>query len=167
MWERKTSAPRLLLLSVSRFLGPIMTSQESVEFMSSLILSTATRYLMPLLLLFSVFLLLRGHNEPGGGFVGGLAAAAAFALYAIAFGVEPTRRMLWIRPRVLMGIGLVLAAASGMLAVTVGLPYMTGMWSSLELPAVGKLGTPLIFDVGVYLVVLGMVLMIIFELAEN
>ncbi len=64
--------------------------------MTSLILSTATRYMLPLLLLFSIFLLLRGHNEPGGGFVGGLVAAAAFALYAIAFDVATARRTLGV-----------------------------------------------------------------------
>jgi multicomponent Na+:H+ antiporter subunit B len=56
--------------------------------MTSLILKTTARFLMPFLLLFSVFLFLRGHNEPGGGFTGGLVAAAAFALYSIAFGAE-------------------------------------------------------------------------------
>ena len=58
---------------------------------------------MPLLLLFAVFLLLRGHNEPGGGFVGGLVAAAAFALYAIAYGVERARRALLVKPLTLLG----------------------------------------------------------------
>lgn len=135
--------------------------------MSSLILSTATRYLLPLLLMFSVFLLLRGHNEPGGGFVGGLAAAAAFSLYAIASGVENARRMLWLHPRDLLGIGLTVALAAGLTPGVFGLPFLTGLWSPIELPAVGKLGTPLLFDSGVYLVVVGMVLMIIFELAEN
>lgn len=135
--------------------------------MSSYILTTATRYLLPLLLLFSVFLLLRGHNEPGGGFVGGLAAAAAFALYAITCGVESTRRMLWLHPRTLLGAGLVLAAGAGLMSLLWGLPYLTGMWSSLEIPALGKLGTPLLFDIGVYLVVVGTVLMIVFELAGD
>jgi multicomponent Na+:H+ antiporter subunit B len=135
--------------------------------MPSLILSTATRYLLPLLLLFSVFLLVRGHNEPGGGFVGGLVAAAAFALYAIAFGVQPTREMLWLHPRTLLGLGLTVGVAAGLLSVLVGLPYMTGMWTSIVLPAIGKLGSPMLFDVGVYLVVVGMVLMIVFELAED
>ena len=62
------------------------------------IFRTAARLLMPLLLLFSVFLLLRGHNEPGGGFVGGLVAAAAFALYAIAFGTRRARQALVVSP---------------------------------------------------------------------
>ncbi len=135
--------------------------------MSSLVLSTATRYLLPVLLMFSVFLLIRGHNEPGGGFVGGLTAAAAFALFAIASGVERARQMLWFHPRTLLGTGLLFAAGAGLLAVTAGSPYMTGLWTSFEMPAVGKLGTPLVFDVGVYLVVVGMVLMIVLELAEE
>ncbi len=135
--------------------------------MNSSILSTATRYLLPLMLLFSVFLLLRGHNEPGGGFVGGLVAAAAFSLFAIAFGVGSARQLLRLHPRLLLGVGLTVALASGLLSVAVGLPYMTGLWTAFKLPAIGKLGTPLLFDVGVYLVVLGMVLMVVFELAEN
>jgi multicomponent Na+:H+ antiporter subunit B len=135
--------------------------------MPSMILSTATRYLLPLLLLFSVFLLLRGHNEPGGGFVGGLSAAAAFALYAITFGVRPTRRMVWLQPRTLIGLGLLTAVSSGLIAVFTGRPFLTGIWASVSIPPVGKLGTPLLFDVGVYLVVVGMVLMIVFELAED
>lgn len=135
--------------------------------MSSVILSTATRYLLPLLLMFSVFLLFRGHNEPGGGFVGGLVAAAAFSLFAIAFDVEAARKMLRLDPRTLLATGLLLAAGAGMLSLAVGLPYMTGLWASISFPAIGKLGTPSLFDTGVYLVVLGMVLMIVFELAEK
>ena len=63
-----------------------------------MILSTATRYLLPLLLMFSIFLLLRGHNEPGGGFVGGLVAGAALALYAMALGLPSARQVLGIEP---------------------------------------------------------------------
>jgi multicomponent Na+:H+ antiporter subunit B len=80
--------------------------------MPSLILSTATRYMLPLLLLFSVFLLLRGHNDPGGGFVGGLVAAAAFSFYAFAYQVSEARRALRVEPRVLIGAGLVVAVGS-------------------------------------------------------
>ena len=69
--------------------------------MHSLILSTATRYLLPLLLMFSIFLLLRGHNEPGGGFTGGLVAAAALVLYGLALGLRPARQLLGIDPRML------------------------------------------------------------------
>ena len=133
----------------------------------SLILSTATRYLLPLLLLFSIFLLLRGHYEPGGGFVGGLVAAAAFALNVIAFGVPRTREILHLDPRVLIGAGVLMAAISGMFAWLLGNPYLTAVWLKQPWPVLGKVGTPLLFDVGVYFVVLGVVLKIIFVLAEE
>lgn len=135
--------------------------------MFSLILSTAVRYLFPLMLLFSVFLLLRGHNEPGGGFVGGLVVAAAFSFYAIAYGVPAARRALGLDSRVLIGIGLLVAVGSGLWAVLSGQPFLTGLWAEPVLPAVGKVGTPLLFDVGVYLVVIGVMLTIIFTLAEE
>lgn len=134
--------------------------------MTSLILSTATRYMLPLLLLFSIFLLLRGHNEPGGGFVGGLVAAAAFALYAIAFDVATARRTLGIDSRTLIGLGLLIALSSGVVGLLAGQPFMTGLWSEHAVPLLGKIGTPLFFDIGVYLVVIGVTLTIIFGLAE-
>lgn len=135
--------------------------------MTSLILSTAARYLLPLLLLFSIFLLLRGHNEPGGGFVGGLVAAAAFSLYALAYDVATARRAMLVGPRNLIGLGLLVAVSSGLLALTTRQPFMTGLWSIRELPVLGKVGTPLLFDTGVYMVVLGVMLTIIFSLAEE
>jgi len=135
--------------------------------MTSLILSTATRYMLPLLLLFSVFLLLQGHHEPGGGFVGGLVAAAAFALYAFAFNVVNARQALRVDPRTLIGIGLLLAVGSGLISLFDNLPFMTGLWSSQAIPVLGKVGTPMLFDVGVYLVVVGVTLTIIFSLAES
>ena len=133
----------------------------------SIILTTASRYLLPLLLLFSFFLLLRGHNEPGGGFIGGLVAAAAFALYAIAVDVQSTRQILKVQPRVLIGTGVLLSVASGLMAVLAGQPFLTALWLKEPLPVLGKIGTPLLFDIGVYLLVLGVTLMIIFALAED
>ncbi len=135
--------------------------------MPSLILSTAARYLLPLLLLFSMFVLLRGHNEPGGGFVGGLMAAAAFALHAIANGLDQARELLRFDPRSLIGVGLLVALASGMPAMVAGYPFLTGLWGTLSWPEVFKIGTPLAFDLGVYLVVAGTTLTIIFVLMEE
>ena len=88
--------------------------------MKSLILRTATRFLMPLLLLFAVFLLLRGHNEPGGGFVGGLVVSAAFVLYAIAYGVDAGRRALLVDPSTLLSVGLLVALVSAIPGVLLG-----------------------------------------------
>lgn len=135
--------------------------------MRSLILLTAIRYLLPLLLLFSIFLLLRGHNDPGGGFVGGLAAAAAFVLYAIARGVAEAQKILRVNPRTLISLGLLTAAISGTFSLAVGQPFLTGLWGKQEIPVLGKVGTPLMFDLGVYLVVIGVTLLIIFSLAEE
>jgi multicomponent Na+:H+ antiporter subunit B len=135
--------------------------------MTSLILSAATRYLLPLLLLFSIFLLLRGHNEPGGGFAGGLVAAAAFTLYAIAHNVAEAKKVLYLNPRTLIAVGLLVAVSSGLISLLAGYPFMTGLWSSQSLPVLGKVGTPLLFDIGVYLVVIGITLLIILSLAEE
>lgn len=135
--------------------------------MNSLILATATRAIVPLLLLFSVFLLLRGHNEPGGGFVGGLVAASTFALYAFSQGMKEARQALFVDPTLLIGLGLALAVGSAFVSVYAGLPFMTGLWRDDPIPILGKLGTPFIFDVGVYFVVIGVVLTIIIPLAED
>jgi multicomponent Na+:H+ antiporter subunit A len=139
------------------------TEVTSIRVLTSPIFRTAARLLMPLLLLFAVFLLLRGHNEPGGGFVGGLVAAAAFALYGIAFGVEQARRALRVRPLTLIGTGLLVASSSGVPAMLLGQPFLTAQWT---LGPVG-VGTPVLFDLGVFLVVTGVAIMMIFSLAEE
>jgi multicomponent Na+:H+ antiporter subunit B len=135
--------------------------------MKSLILRTASRYLMVLLVLFSVFILFRGHNEPGGGFVGGLLIAGAFALYALAYKAEAARRLLHFDPRTIIGVGLVTAAVSGLAAVWHGQPFLTGLWLPYRIPFLGKLGTVFFFDLGVYLVVLGTTLLVLFTLEEE
>jgi multicomponent Na+:H+ antiporter subunit B len=137
--------------------------------MTSLILSTAARYLLPLLLLFSFFILIRGHNEPGGGFIGGLVAAAAFALNAIAFDARSTRRTLRIDPRMLISAGLSIALVSGTIPLFSGDSFMTGKWFSIFVPGLEQLdiGTPLLFDCGVYLLVLGVALTMILTLTEE
>jgi multicomponent Na+:H+ antiporter subunit B len=134
-----------------------------------LILPTATNYLMPVLLLFSLFLLLRGHNDPGGGFAGGLVAAAAFVLLSVSSGVSVARRALQVDPRTFVGVGLLLMIASGVVAPLVyGEPYLTSHWWTLSLGAHAfAVGTPLLFDIGVYLGVAGTILLIVFSLEEE
>ena len=136
--------------------------------MTSSILQTATRLLMPLLLLFAIFLLLRGHNQPGGGFVGGLVVAASFVLYSIAFGVDAARRALPVRSSTLLGIGLLVALVSGLPGVVLGQPFMTSMWTTIAFGSTKlDVGTPLVFDIGVFLAVIGVVLTIVFTLADS
>jgi multicomponent Na+:H+ antiporter subunit B len=135
----------------------------------SIILQAAARILKPLMILFSIFLLLRGHNEPGGGFVGGLMAAVAFCLNGLSFSPDSARETLYFDPRSFIGTGLLAAAASGMYGLVSGAPYFTGGWGEALIPGIGtvKLGTPLLFDLGVYLVVMGVTLTIFFELMEE
>lgn len=137
--------------------------------MTSLILRTATLYMQPILVMFSLFLLMRGHNEPGGGFTGGLVAAAAFSLYAFAYGVPEARRRLRVDPHVLIGLGLLLAVSSAAASLLMERPFMTGAWMEVHLPGFGALhvGTPVFFDIGVYLDVIGVTILIIFSLAEE
>ncbi|MFQ3786091.1 Na+/H+ antiporter subunit B [Halomonas sp. A29] len=132
----------------------------------TLILHTAARILMPLQLLFSVFLLLRGHDEPGGGFIAGLVAAGAFTLYLFAFGVSATREVLrMVDPRDLIGMGLLLGMISVFPAWFVDQPFLTAQWWTI--PGLDfKASTPLIFDIGVYFAVLGSVLAMVMTLME-
>ncbi len=137
--------------------------------MSSLILRTATRYMFPPLLVFSIYLLLRGHQYPGGGFVGGLVAGSAFALYALAFDVPAARKLLRRDSRDVTAAGLALALLSGLPALLSDNAYLSGTWWHLNLPGdtVLDIGTPMIFDIGVYFVVLGVLLTLVFALGEE
>lgn len=139
--------------------------------MTTSILRTATRFMMPLLLLFSVFLLLRGHNQPGGGFVGGLVAAVAFALEAMACGAWSAREALGVEPRRLVAGGLLTALLVTVVPLAWGVPLLTQRyaWIELAMPGGGwlKLGPPLLFDLGVYFVVIGVALTIILTLVEE
>lgn len=130
-----------------------------------MILQTATRYLLPILLLFSFFLLLRGHYEPGGGFVGGLIASIAFVLHSFANGTDATMKLLGRKPLSLIPVGLGISAVSVVLPMFFGLPPMTGLWMEEKFPLIGLIGTSLFFDIGVYLVVVGVVLTILFTIS--
>ena len=135
--------------------------------MTSSILQTAVRVLMPLLLLFAVFLLMRGHNQPGGGFVGGLVVAASYILYSIAFGVDAARRALLVRTSTLLGVGLLVAFVSGLPGLVIGQAFMTAIWTTVTTGSTAlHVGTPLVFDIGVFLAVIGVVLTIVFTLTE-
>ncbi|MBI2871356.1 MAG: Na+/H+ antiporter subunit B [Candidatus Omnitrophica bacterium] len=134
-----------------------------------LIVRTVERWLRPILLLVSVYLLSGGHQSPGGGFVGGLVAAVPFALHALVYNAPSARRLLRTDPHFLMALGLFCAMWSGFTGVFLGAPYLTGKWVEWELPLLGHvdMGTPVIFDIGVYFAVMGVTLMIILSLAEE
>ena len=120
--------------------------------MNSVILMAGSRVLAGLLLIFSVYMLLRGHNLPGGGFIGGLIGATGFILQALR-----------APPQSIAVVGLGIALAAGALSAFAGDAFLTGQWLYLAgLP----LSTVLVFDIGVYLVVFGAVLTLVFALEE-
>lgn len=137
--------------------------------MESVILKSAIRFLLPLILLSSVFLFLRGHNEPGGGFVGGLVASGAIALYAMTNSVAAARQVVRVSPRILIGSGLLMGLCSGLAPVFLGRPFLTALWTTTPVSGLGELhlGTPLLFDLGVYCVVTGVTLVFVFSLLEE
>lgn len=136
--------------------------------MDSLILRTMAPMLTGLMLIFSIFILLRGHNAPGGGFIGGLIAASAFAIYGIAFGVGAVRRQLRLDPLSIAGAGLLLATLSGLVSVFHSVPFMTGLWFDIGLlGATITVSTVQSFDIGVYLVVFGALVAILLALEER
>ncbi|MEM8630081.1 MAG: Na+/H+ antiporter subunit B [Pseudomonadota bacterium] len=141
--------------------------------MKSVILQAGTRYLVGLLLLFSVYMLWRGHNEPGGGFIGGLIGSTGFVLYAIAFGTEAARNALRATPQTIAMFGLGLALVAGLFSAVFGDALFTGQWLFLGADPADKddkglpLSTVLVFDIGVYLVVFGSILTLVFAMEEE
>lgn len=136
--------------------------------MNTLILRTVAPYFSSLMVLYSIFVLLRGHNLPGGGFIGGLIAASAFAVYGIACGVSPVRRAMYFHPMSIAGFGLFIAVLSGLLSLFAKVPFFTGLWAFPTIFGVDlALSTPLIFDIGVYCVVLGSITSIALSLEER
>jgi len=138
--------------------------------MNSLILRAGARLLAVLLLVFSIYMLLRGHNAPGGGFIGGLIAATGFVVYAIACGTQDARRALRADPGNIAGVGLGIALFAGVMAVFFGDGFFAGQWLFINATETDKgipLSSVLVFDIGVYLVVLGAILSITFALEES
>lgn len=124
--------------------------------MNTVIFRTLAPLIVAVMLVFSVYVMLRGHNEPGGGFIGGLIAAASIAVFGMAVGVRAVRRALHIDPMAIAGFGVVLAGLSGLLSLFTGSPFMTSIWLYLDFGnTVLPLSTPMFFDIGVYCVVFG------------
>lgn len=132
--------------------------------MSSQILQISAKYIKPLFLIISLVVLYRGHNLPGGGFIGGLLAASGYIFYMMTFDAKTTIKKMWIKPFQLMGLGILLAVASGFFGFFNADPFMTGQWVTV----LGiKLGSPTIFDVGVYFTVIGVVLTVMVAILDK
>jgi multicomponent Na+:H+ antiporter subunit B len=126
----------------------------------TLLLEMTTRALFPTILVFSVYLLLVGHYGPGGGFAAGLVAGLAFVLRYIAGGATDPGALVRIRPPVLMGVGLTVAVLTALAPILIGAPVLTSTKLTVPLGPLGGLDvvTSVVLDVGVYLLIIGVVL---------
>lgn len=133
-----------------------------------LLLVVLSRTLLPLALLVSLYIFLRGHNQPGGGFIAGLVTALALILQYIASGVRWTQRRLRPRYARIAAIGVLLAAATGLGSWWFDLPFLTSAFGFVEFPLIGELeiASAIAFDLGVYLAVVGSTLLILYRLGR-
>ena len=136
--------------------------------MKTLIFRTIAPTLTAIMIVFSIFVLLRGHNEPGGGFIGGLIAASAIAIYGIAAGVGKVRKALHVDPISLAGFGVFIAGFAGLLSLGQSVPFLTGLWADIPIGSVEiVISTPMVFDIGVYFAVLGTISAVALALEED
>jgi multicomponent Na+:H+ antiporter subunit A len=135
----------------------------------SLIVEVIARVVFHSALVLALYLLFAGHNQPGGGFVGGLVAGAAYALLYGSGGIEAVRQSARVRPWTLLGIGLMFIAASALVPMVLGESLLESAKLSLHLGPLGspKVSTVIVFDTGVFLVVVGMVLMLFEAFGEH
>ncbi|MGY3726016.1 MULTISPECIES: monovalent cation/H+ antiporter subunit A [Cobetia] len=133
-----------------------------------MILATVSQTLLPLALLVSVYIFLRGHNEPGGGFIAGLVTAVAIILLYIARGVDWTQRWLRFPYQPVAAAGVLIAGLTGAGSWVFGYPFLTSSFGHFTIPVIGEieLATALLFDLGVYLTVVGATLMILANLGK-
>jgi multicomponent Na+:H+ antiporter subunit A len=149
-----------LVRAVQRERVQLGRHEVTAQYRSSPILDGAVRVLFHTLLLFSLVLLVVGHDRPGGGFIGGLLGGAAFVLVYLAGGEPRVRRTELLAPEVLLGVGISLASLVGAAGWLIGGELLESFYVGYELPVLGavKLGSAFLFDLGVYLVVVGLVL---------
>lgn len=137
--------------------------------MTLVVLRTISRLHLHLITIASLFLLLRGHNEPGGGFIAGLMTSVAIVLQALAFDAQYAARLIPIRESKLLAMGLSLALGTGLFAAVIGRPFLDHVFQYYTIPLYGEIqiSTAVIFDIGVYLVVVGATKWIILTLAQE
>src|SRR5690606_2224300 len=145
------------------------TKEKSGVMINPLILPAFSRLLVYLILVYTIYIFFRGHHNPGGGFIAGVMAASAWIIWALAYERPAAMALVPVEPRRLMGSGLLLVVFLGLGAVFWGYPFLTQGFREIELPLFGKveLATALLFDLGVWLVVVGSLTGIVMELSAG
>jgi multicomponent Na+:H+ antiporter subunit B len=136
---------------------------------NDLILQTVTKVILFVIILFSIHLFFAGHYYPGGGFVGGLMTSGAIVLLLLAFDLKTIENILPIDYKHLIGIGMLFAVGTGTGALFFDAPFLTHAFDYVNFPLLGKtsLHTAVLFDTGVYLVVVGVTMTIIQTIGED
>lgn len=135
--------------------------------MNSVILQLASKYIRFIFLVFAIIVLMRGHNQPGGGFIGGLLAALAIVYKGFAYSLQSVKNKIENSSQRILIAGLLSIVASFIPSVLSRQSFMTGQWIRLSFAGDLKLGTPLLFDIGVFLTVTGVTLLFLFSLTKN
>ena len=132
------------------------------------IMQTLMRLLLPVMLLVAIYIFLRGHNLPGGGFIAGLIAAVALIVQYLANGIEWTSKRLNFDKHFLIGSGVIIAAFTGVVSMLLDYPFLTSTFTYLNWPIVGKfeIASAIAFDLGVFLVVVGATVMILIQIGK-
>lgn len=132
------------------------------------IMQTLTRLLLPLMLMVAVFIFIRGHNLPGGGFIAGLVAAVALIVQYLSNGIAWTKQRLTLSMHWVIALGLLIATFTGLAAMLFGHPFLTTTFTYLTWPVVGKfeIASAIAFDLGVFLVVIGATVIILVQLGK-
>jgi multicomponent Na+:H+ antiporter subunit B len=136
---------------------------------NDIILQTATRIVLFIIVLFSIYMFFAGHYEPGGGFIGGLMTSSAIVLLLLAYDIKTVSRILPFDYKKVVAVGLLFAAGTAAGGLLFGLPMLTHWYTYVTLPLLGKLSlhTAVLFDIGVYLVVIGTTMTIIQTIGES
>jgi multicomponent Na+:H+ antiporter subunit A len=136
---------------------------------TSVVLDEADRWLFRVILVVSLFVLFKGHNAPGGGFAGGLIAGGAFVLRYLAGGALRLRRTLALRPLAGIGLGLFVSGSTAFVPALLGDPALTSAIVTLDVPVLGdvKVVSSALFDVGVYMLVVGVVVQVLLSLGSD
>ncbi|MBX8496981.1 monovalent cation/H+ antiporter subunit A [Pseudomonas cichorii] len=152
---------------VTDLINPRSASDTALGFM--MVPAALVRLLLPIAFMISMYLFMRGHNQPGGGFVAGLVMSVAFILQYMVAGTQWVEAQMSLRPLRWMGTGLLCAVTTGLVSMALGYPFMTTHTAHLDLPILGEVhfASALFFDVGVYAVVVGSTLLILTALAHQ
>jgi multicomponent K+:H+ antiporter subunit A len=143
-------------------------SQDRSKDRHPLMMVVVTRVLMPIALMVGLYIFLRGHNQPGGGFVAGLVVAIALLMQYMASGFAWTQDRQRIEYHTLIGFGVIIAGITGAGAWVFGVPFLTSSYTYVHLPPIEEfeLATAMLFDLGVFLTVLGAVMLMLYSLSR-